>query len=178
MSRRARSSEASLAAVLLTRVSTAGARGLSGKRRRKASPASSCFAWLPRVPRVLTQGGLRGAVAALARRIDVPIDVEIPDRRFPPEIEASAYFIVAEALTNIVKHAHATHADVTASANDVALRVEVHDDGVGGADMSRHGLTGIGDRVAALQGRLELESTPGAGTSLVATLPLSAADAR
>jgi signal transduction histidine kinase len=130
------------------------------------------------LPRVLTQGGLRGAVAALARRIDVPIDVEIPDRRFPPEIEASAYFIVAEALTNIVKHAHATHADVTASANDVALRVEVHDDGVGGADMSRHGLTGIGDRVAALQGRLELESTPGAGTSLVATLPLSAADAR
>jgi signal transduction histidine kinase len=128
------------------------------------------------LPRVLTQGGLGAAVEAITERIDLPVEVEIPDRRFPPEIEASAYFIVAEALTNIVKHARASRAMVSASAEDGALRLEVRDDGVGGADESRHGLMGISDRVAALQGQLELESAPGAGTSLVATLPLSPAD--
>jgi signal transduction histidine kinase len=125
------------------------------------------------LPTILTHGGLRGAVTAIAKRLDLPVRVEIPDERFPAEIEASAYFIVAEALTNIVKHAHATHAEVKTSVEDGELRVEVRDDGVGGADTSSHGLVAISDRVAALQGRLELESPPGAGTRVAVTLPIA-----
>ena len=97
--------------------------------------------------------------------------MDIPDERFPAEIEATAYFIVAEALTNIVKHADATRAEVRASVEHGMLRVEVRDDGIGGAD-PRNGLVGMGDRVAALRGRLELDSQPGAGTTVVATLPI------
>jgi signal transduction histidine kinase len=128
------------------------------------------------LPTVLTHGGLRGAVHAIAKRLDVAVEVEVPDERFPPEVEASAYFIVAEALTNIVKHAQATHAQVTASTEDGKLRVEVRDDGVGGADTSHHGLMGISDRVAALQGHLELQSPPGGGTTVIATLPIHRPD--
>jgi signal transduction histidine kinase len=80
---------------------------------------------------------------------------------------------VAEALTNIVKHADATRAEVRTSMDHGMLRVEVRDDGIGGADPSSHGLVGMSDRVAALGGRLELESPPGAGTTVVATLPIS-----
>jgi len=87
-------------------------------------------------------------------------------------IEASAYFIVAEALTNVVKHAGATCAKVTASADDGVLRVEVRDDGVGGADPEGHGLVGISDRVTALGGRLAVSSPAGGGTLLTATLPI------
>jgi signal transduction histidine kinase len=107
------------------------------------------------------------------KRLDVPTDVVIPDERFPAEIEASAYFIVAEALTNIVKHADATRAQVTTSMEDGMLRVEVRDDGSGGDDPHSHGLVGMGDRAAALGGRLELESPRGVGTIVVATLPIS-----
>jgi signal transduction histidine kinase len=106
------------------------------------------------------------------KRLGVPADVEISDDRFPPEIEASAYFIVAEALTNIVKHADATRAKVRAAMEDGVLRIEVRDDGIGGADPHSHGLVGMSDRVAALRGRLELQSPPGAGTTVVATLPV------
>ena len=125
------------------------------------------------LPTLLTRGGLKAAVGAMATRLDVPTDVDIPDERFPAEIEATAYFIVAEALTNIVKHAHATRARVATSLDHGMLRVEVRDDGIGGADPRSHGLVGISDRVAALRGRLELESPPGAGTTVVATLPIS-----
>ena len=93
--------------------------------------------------------------------------------RFPAEIEASAYFIVAEALTNVVKHSHAGRAEVRAYVDDEALRVEVRDDGVGGADPDGHGLVGIGDRATALGGRLEVESPAGGGTLVAATLPLT-----
>jgi signal transduction histidine kinase len=125
------------------------------------------------LPGVLTHGGLRAAVNAIVKRLDVPTHVVIADERFPAEIEASAYFIVAEALTNIVKHADATRAEVRTSVQDGMLRVEVRDDGIGGADPRSHGLVGMSDRVAALRGRLELESPPGAGTIVVATLPIS-----
>jgi signal transduction histidine kinase/tRNA A-37 threonylcarbamoyl transferase component Bud32 len=125
------------------------------------------------LPTILTRGGLRPAVSAIVKRLDVPIDVDILDERFPAEIEASAYFIVAEALTNIVKHADATRAKVMTSMEQGMLRVEVRDDGIGGADPRSHGLVGMSDRVAALQGRLELESPPGVGTTVVATLPIS-----
>ncbi len=124
------------------------------------------------LPAVLTRGGLQVAVSTIASRMDVPVDVHIPQARFPAEIEASAYFIVAEALTNVVKYAQATRAEVRVCAEDAVLRVEVRDDGVGGADPRGHGLVGMDDRLAALRGRLEVESPPGAGTAVIATLPL------
>jgi signal transduction histidine kinase len=125
------------------------------------------------LPTILTRGGLQSAVDAIVNRLDVPADVDIPDERFSAEIEASAYFIVAEALTNIVKHADATRAEVRASVENGMLRVEVRDDGIGGADPRSHGMVEMSDRVAALRGRLELQSPPGAGTTVVATLPIS-----
>jgi signal transduction histidine kinase len=125
------------------------------------------------LPTILTRGGLQAAVSAMVERLDVPTDVDIPDERLPAEIEASAYFIVAEALTNIAKHANATSATVRTSMEDGLLRVEVRDDGIGGADPLSAGLVGMSDRAAALRGRLELESPPGAGTTVVATLPIS-----
>jgi PAS domain S-box-containing protein len=124
------------------------------------------------LPTVLTSRGLKAAVDAMATRVGVPAGVDIPGERLPAEIEASAYFIVAEALTNVVKHAEATRAEVRASVRDGMLRVEVRDDGIGGADPHSHGLMGMSDRAAALGGRLEIESPPGAGTTVVATLPV------
>jgi PAS domain S-box-containing protein len=123
-------------------------------------------------PSELTEGGLRTAVGAVVSRLDLDVRVDIPGVRFPPEIEASTYLIVAEALTNVVKHAHAEHAEVTASVEDGTLCVEVSDDGVGGADVDGHGLVGLGDRAAALGGRLQVTSPPGGGTLLSAALPL------
>jgi PAS domain S-box-containing protein len=124
------------------------------------------------LPAVLTRGGLRAGVDAFVSRLDLPVQMEVPVERFPAEIEASAYFIVAEALTNVVKHSHAGRAEVRAYVDDGALRVEVRDDGVGGADPDGHGLVGIGDRATALGGRLKVESPAGGGTHVAATLPL------
>jgi signal transduction histidine kinase len=107
-------------------------------------------------------------------RLDLPIQVDVPAERFPAEVEASAYFIVAEALTNVVKHSHAGHAQVSACVQDGTLRVEIRDDGGGGADPDGHGLVGMRDRVTTLGGRLEIESPAGGGTLVAATLPLSA----
>jgi signal transduction histidine kinase len=126
------------------------------------------------LPAVLTSGGLRAGVNAFVGRLDLPVGVDVPAERFPAEIEASAYFIVAEALTNVAKHAHAEHAAVSASVEDGMLHVEVRDDGIGAADPDGHGLVGIADRVTALGGRLEIDSPPGDGTLLAATLPLPA----
>jgi len=126
------------------------------------------------LPAVLTRGGLRAAVAAVVTRLNVPVRVDVPAERFPAEIEASAYFIVAEALTNIVKHSHAEHAEVTASLQNAMLRIDVRDDGAGGADPDGHGLVGMRDRVTTLGGRLEIDSPAGRGTLVTATLPLSA----
>ena len=125
------------------------------------------------LPSVLTHGGLRAGVDALVSRLDLPVDVDVSSERLPPDIEASAYFIVAEALTNVVKHARATRATVRAAVDDGVLTLEVRDDGVGGADPDGHGLMGIADRVDALGGRLRIESTDGDGTVLAARLPLS-----
>jgi signal transduction histidine kinase/PAS domain-containing protein len=125
------------------------------------------------LPAVLASGGLRAGVEAFVGRLDLPVRVEIPAARLPAEVEASAYFIVAEALTNVVKHSHAERAEVTASVEDGTLRVQVRDHGIGGADADGPGLVGIGDRATALGGRLDVESPPGAGTLVTATLPLS-----
>ena len=83
-------------------------------------------------------------------RLDLAVKVDLPPERFPAEIEASAYFIVAEALTNIVKHARAESAAVSATVHDGMLELEVRDDGIGGADPGGHGLVGLNDRVTAL----------------------------
>jgi signal transduction histidine kinase len=125
------------------------------------------------LPAALTQGGLQAGVATVVARLELSVEVDLPAERFPAEIEASAYFVVAEALTNVVKHAHAARAAVTGAVHDGMLHVEVRDDGMGGADPDGHGLVGMGDRVTALGGTLRIQSPPGGGTLLTATLPLS-----
>jgi signal transduction histidine kinase len=125
------------------------------------------------LPAVLTRGGLRAGVDAVVTRVDLPVAVDVPAERFPAETEASAYLIVAEALTNVVKHSNAESAEVRASVEDGMLHVEVRDDGVGGADPDGHGLLGMADRVGALGGRLKVDSPAGGGTLVAATLPLS-----
>jgi signal transduction histidine kinase len=112
------------------------------------------------------------AVRALASRHPLPVELDIAAERVPADVEASAYFIVAEALTNITKHAHAGRAVVRTSVTDGALHVEVIDDGRAGADPNGHGLVGMADRVTALGGRLGIDSPPGGGTRLSATFPL------
>jgi len=124
------------------------------------------------LPAALTHGGLRAGVDSVIERLDLPVDLDVPAARFPREIEASAYFIVAEALTNVVKHSHAGRAEVTACLDDGMLRIEVRDNGAGGADPDGHGLVGMRDRVTTLGGRLEIESPAGGGTVVAATLPL------
>ena len=136
-------------------------------------------------PPLLANGGLPAAITELARRspMRVHLDVDIT-KRLPEPIETATYYLVAEALTNTVKHAHAAtvhvHVDTAdTDAGGAVLRVWVRDDGRGGADPhGGSGLVGLQDRVAALGGRLWLHSTPGAGTTLRAELPLSQAEAR
>ena len=125
------------------------------------------------LPADLASAGLRGAVASMVERLDLPVRVDLCPERFAAEVEANAYFIVAEALTNIVKHAGAGSAAVTATVEDGELRLEVRDDGVGGADPGGHGLIGIEDRATALGGRFTLHSPPGGGTVLTVALPVS-----
>ena len=130
------------------------------------------------LPAVLTRGGLSAGVAALASRMPVPVQVDVPDIRLSPAVEATGYFVVAEALTNVAKHARANRATVSAWVDDDTLRVEVRDDGAGGARAAGSGLVGLRDRVAALDGDLVLHSEPGAGTLVAAEIPLRAAGAR
>jgi signal transduction histidine kinase len=124
------------------------------------------------LPVSLTNGGLRAGLDAVAARLDVPVRLEVPPERFAAEIEASAYFVVAEALTNVVKHAHATQAEVRAFVEDGTLHLHVRDDGTGGADPGGHGLVGIADRVTALGGRLAVRDAAGGGTLVAASMPL------
>jgi len=125
-------------------------------------------------PAVLTERGLAPAVAALAARAPVPVDMlELPDARLPPALEATAYFTVAEALTNVAKYAGASHASVRVAAKGSELVVEVRDDGVGGASADGgSGLTGLADRIGAIDGTLTVVSPPGDGTLLRAVLPI------
>jgi signal transduction histidine kinase len=125
------------------------------------------------LPTLLTKGGLRAGVDSLASRSPVPVEVDVSADRFPAAIEATAYFVVAEALTNVAKHAHAEHAEVTTRVADGTLTIEVHDDGAGGARRSGSGLVGLADRVAALDGRLRIESPPDDGTLITAAIPLA-----
>jgi signal transduction histidine kinase len=128
------------------------------------------------LPSVLTRGGLRAGINALRSRTPVPVEIEVSIDRLPAPVEATAYFVVAEALTNMAKHASAGHAEVVARIEDGMLRVEVHDDGVGGASPDGTGLVGLADRLAVLDGRLEIDSPPGGGTRLTAAIPLARSD--
>ena len=124
-------------------------------------------------PAVLTDRGLRPALEALAARASFSVDLVAPEDRLSPDVEAAAYYVVAESLTNVAKYAHASSAQVEVRRNGSMLVVAVTDDGVGGADAARgSGLRGLADRVAVLEGTLVVESPPGQGTSIRAEIPL------
>jgi PAS domain S-box-containing protein len=124
------------------------------------------------LPRVLTQGGLRAGVEALAYRMPVPIECNVSVDRLPPAVEATAYFVIAESLTNVAKHARASGATVHARVQDGTLRIRVRDDGVGGARPDGHGLLGLEDRLAVLGGQLLVENPADGGTLIAANVPL------
>jgi len=125
-------------------------------------------------PAVLSDRGLQPALEALAGRSPVPVELAgTPPQRLPAAVEAAAYFVVAEALTNVAKYANASQARICVSRSNGHAVVEVADDGVGGADPGRgSGLRGLADRVSALDGTLELRSPEGAGTMLRAEIPV------
>jgi PAS domain S-box-containing protein len=124
-------------------------------------------------PVALTEHGLHGALASLEERLSLPVAIQVPKERLDQPLEAAAYFIVSEALTNVVKHAQATRAAATVVLTDDALRIEISDDGRGGADTANGtGLLGLRDRAEAAGGTLVVVSPPGRGTVVTATLPL------
>ena len=125
-------------------------------------------------PAILTQRGLTAALTALAGRLPIPVELDLPGRRLPDAVEASVYFFCAEALTNVVKHARASSARVQVAADDERCTVEVRDDGIGGAraQSESSGLVGLRDRIGALNGSMEVSSPAAGGTELRAWIPL------
>jgi signal transduction histidine kinase len=125
-------------------------------------------------PVVLTDRGLGAAIDALRARATVPVEIaEIPDERLPANVEAAAYYVVAEAITNVAKYAHASGATVGVRRGNVAVTVTVSDDGAGGADPAHgSGLRGLAARVEALNGRVDVDSPPGRGTRITAEIPV------
>ena len=127
-------------------------------------------------PAILTERGLGPAIGSLAERSAVPttVEVDLPGR-LPATVEGTVYFVVAEALANIGKYAQASHAQVNVTAADGQVQATITDDGIGGADPTRgSGLTGLADRVAAVNGTLTITSPPGTGTTLTTTIPIPA----
>jgi len=126
-------------------------------------------------PSVLTDHGLRPAIKVLATRAPIIVEVgDVPDERLPASVETTAYFVIAEALTNVAKHAHCEVATVAVRQSGDSVVVEVRDDGVGGADPSvGSGLLGLADRVGALGGTFDVDSPPGRGTTVAAKLAVS-----
>jgi signal transduction histidine kinase len=123
-------------------------------------------------PAVLSQAGLGPALESVAERLPVPVSLDVPASRFDPTVESAAYFLACEAMTNAAKHADASSVRVCVRPASGRLLVEVLDDGVGGATPSAgSGLTGLEDRVAALGGTLTVDSPPGQGTRLMASIP-------
>jgi signal transduction histidine kinase len=125
-------------------------------------------------PSILTDRGLGPAIASLAERAPVIVHSDVAvDERLPAPVEAAAYFLVAEALTNVAKYAQASEVTIGVRRENGAVLVDVADDGVGGADIAGgSGLRGLHDRVAAVDGELTIESPPGAGTRLRAWIPM------
>jgi PAS domain S-box-containing protein len=129
-------------------------------------------------PVLLTDHGLRPALARLTERTSVPVELDIPERRFPEEVEATAYYIASEALVNITKHAEASTARVVVTTDGDALRIEITDDGKGGADPALGtGILGLRDRAEAAGGSLVVISRPGIGTVVTGVLPLRPTEA-
>jgi PAS domain S-box-containing protein len=127
-------------------------------------------------PAALTEQGLGAAITAAVQRLSIEVDISVPDVRLPENIEATVYYIVLEALTNVARHAEATQARVTIQLDDDVLRFEITDDGRGGADpASGTGILGLRDRAEAVGGTLFVISPPGKGTLVTAQLPLSPA---
>ena len=124
-------------------------------------------------PAVLSERGLAPALEMLATRASVPVELDVAlDGRLPAAAETAAYYVVAEALTNVSKYANARQASVRAHQADGHFVIEISDDGVGGADAAAGtGLRGLVDRLGALEGTLEVTSPPGRGTHLRAELP-------
>ena len=127
-------------------------------------------------PAILTEGGLGPALRTLARRCMVPVQLQVgTEGRLPERVEVTAYYVVAEALTNVAKHANASVVEVDVDRGDGLVRLAIRDDGVGGADPARgSGLVGLKDRVEGTGGTLRVDSHPGQGTSLLVELPLDA----
>jgi signal transduction histidine kinase len=125
-------------------------------------------------PAILSKGGLGPALTTLARRSAFPVELDLRlDRRLPESAEVAAYYVVAEALTNAAKHAHASQVTVRVRADDNNLHLSIRDDGIGGADAAKgSGLTGLIDRVEALGGQITISSHAGRGTSLFVKIPL------
>ena len=126
-------------------------------------------------PVILTERGLGPALDALLARAAIPVEiVELPEERLTATIEAAAYYVVAEAVTNVGKYAHATSATVGITRSNGCATVTVSDDGVGGADPAHgSGLQGLAARVESLNGRLDVDSPPGQGTQITAEIPLA-----
>jgi signal transduction histidine kinase len=123
-------------------------------------------------PAILTERGLVAAINSLAERAPLPVVVTAEYAgRLDPSIEATAYFVSAETLANVIKHAGASRATIGLTITDGWLQLCITDDGCGGADAAAPGLRGLADRVGALDGRLSIDSAPGAGTSVTASLP-------
>ena len=124
-------------------------------------------------PSILTHRGLEAAVEALTHRMPMPVALQIPNDRYPPSVESAAYFVVAEALTNVAKYANAKTARCHGQVDRRRLILTIEDDGVGGARPSAgSGLSGLHDRITALSGMLTVESPPGRGTRIRAEIPL------
>jgi signal transduction histidine kinase len=124
-------------------------------------------------PRVLSEHGLEGALAVLATDLPLPVEIKVTGDQLPERVAVAAYFVCAEALTNVAKHAAAAHAAVAVTASEGRVRVEIEDDGIGGADPAHgSGLRGLADRVETFAGTLQVESVPGHGTRLAAEIPL------
>lgn len=127
-------------------------------------------------PAILSRGGLDSALKTLARRCPIPVTIRLAlDERIPESAEVAAYYIVAEALTNAARHAHAAEIDIDARTDESKLMLAIRDDGVGGADSGNgSGLVGLIDRVEALGGHLDIASPPGGGTTLHVVIPTCA----
>jgi signal transduction histidine kinase len=130
------------------------------------------------LPAALSRGGLRAGIDTLVSRVHLPVSVDVTAERLPAALEAAAYFILAEALTNVVRHAHATSARIVAVCDEDVLRLEVRDDGIGGAPTDgSSGLLALRDRAAAMDGELRVASPLGQGTVVAAMLPIPVSEA-
>jgi signal transduction histidine kinase len=124
-------------------------------------------------PAILTDRGLDAALVALSLRSPIPVSVDVPEERLPGPVEAAAYYVIAESLTNVAKYAQASAATVRVTCENGHAVVEVRDDGIGGADAATGtGLRGLADRVEALAGSLDVDSPVGGGTLVRADIPL------